>query len=151
MEDKYIILELIPTASDPKNGDIIQLSALKINGLELVDRFDYRINEQYVPLREMLDMISYDKDKFIYKETTKEILDDFERWSDGYSLLILNNSYTIKYLENIPNLKKDISTYLNIPFSDYIIDEVIQKYKLEPSNYIVDLLYEALIYESNNK
>ena len=31
------------------------------------------------------------------------------------------------------------------------IDDIIEKYNLEPSNYIVDLLYEALIYESNNK
>ena len=36
-------------------------------------------------------------------------------------------------------------------FSDDVIEEVIDKYKLEPSNYIVDLLYEALIFESNNK
>ena len=34
---------------------------------------------------------------------------------------------------------------------DDVIEEVIDKYKLEPSNYIVDLLYEALIYESNNR
>ena len=36
-------------------------------------------------------------------------------------------------------------------YNDNIIDEIIKKYNLEPSNYIVDLLYEALIYESNNK
>lgn len=148
MDEKYIILELIPTSSDPNKGDIIQLSALKLNGLELIDRFDYRINEEHVPLTEMLNMISYDKDKFIYKETTKEILDDFESWSEDYSLLVLNNSYTLKYLENIPNLKKDISSYINIPYSDFIIDEIIQKYGLEPSNYIVDILYEAIIYSS---
>lgn len=151
MDEKYVILELIPTASDPKNGDIIQLSALKVSNLELMDRFDYRINEEYVPLTEMLDMISYDKDKFIYKETTKEIMDDFDKWCEDYPLLILNNSYTLKYLENISNLKKDISTYLNIPYSDDIIEEIMKKYGLQPTNYIVDLLYEALIYESNNK
>ena len=27
----------------------------------------------------------------------------------------------------------------------------MQKYNLEPSNHLVDLLYEAIIYESNNK
>ncbi len=36
-------------------------------------------------------------------------------------------------------------------YNDEIIDDIIEKYNLEPSNYIVDLLYEALIYESNNK
>ena len=35
---EYIILEIIPTAT--KNGDVIQLSALKIKDLQLLDRFD---------------------------------------------------------------------------------------------------------------
>lgn len=149
MKDKYVILELIPTATDPSRGDIIQLSALKINNLNLVDRFDYRIKDQYVPLTEMLEMISYDKDKFIYKDTTKEIIEDFSKWIEDYDLLILNNSYTLNYLKNIHNLKRDISTYLDIPYSDDIIEIIIKKYNLEPSNYIVDLLYEALIYSNN--
>ena len=34
-------------------------------------------------------------------------------------------------------------------YNDNIIDEIIEKYNLENSNYIVDLLYEALIYEYN--
>lgn len=148
MNGKYIILEIIPTSTDPVRGDVIQLSALKLNGLELVDRFDYRINEEYVPLTEMLDMISYDKDKFIYKETTKEIMDDFSKWIDDHELLILNNSYTLNYLKHIPNLKRDIATYLNLSYTDDIVDIIINKYHLEPSDYIVDLLYEALIYET---
>lgn len=148
MTGKYIILELIPTSSNPSKGDIIQLSALKLNGLELIDRFDYRINEEYVPLTEMLDMISYDKDKFIYKETTEEIMDDFKDWIEDYELLILNNSYTLNYLKDVSNLKRDISSYLNLSYTDDIIDIIIKKYNLAPSDYIVDLLYEALIYES---
>lgn len=151
MEEKYIIVELIPTASDPKRGDIIQLSALKIENLNLIDRFDYRIKEEYIPLTELIEMVSYDKDKFIYKDTTKEILDDFEKWVQDYQILILNNGYTLKYLENIKNIKKDISTYLNIPYSDDIINIIMNKYGIQPSNYIVDILYEGLIYRSNDK
>lgn len=149
MKEKYIILELIPTSSNPKNGDIIQLSALKIDDMQLIDRFDYRLNEEYIPLTEMVRMISYDQDKFVYKETTFDIMKDFEEWIEDYPLLILNNSYTLSYLENISNIKKDIGSYLHIPYSDDMIDIIISKYHLEPSDYIVDLLYEALIYESN--
>ena len=151
MKEKYVILEIIPTAIDPSRGDIIQLSALKIEDLKLIDRFDYRLNEKHIPLKEMVDMISYDKEQFIYKETTKEIIDDFTKWIEDYELLILNNTYTLNYLKDINNIKKDISTYINIPYTDGIIDMIIKKYHLQPSNYIVDLLYEALIYESNNK
>lgn len=150
MKEKYIIVELIPTSSDPKRGDIIQLSALKIENLNLIDRFDYRLKEGKIPLTELIQMISYDQDKFIYKDTTKEILDDFEEWIQDYPILILNNGYTLRYLENIKNIKKDISSYLNIPYSDDIIDIIIDKYHLQPSNYIVDILYEGLIYTSEN-
>lgn len=151
MQEKYVILELIPTSSEPSRGNIIQLSALKLEGLNLLDRFDYRLEEKNIPLTEMIKMISYDKDKFVYKETTKEIMDDFINWIEDCPLLILNNSYTLKYLKDINNIKKDISSYLNIPYTDNIIEDVINKYGLQPSDYIVDLLYEALIYESNNK
>ena len=45
LKDEYIILELIPTAINPQKGDIIQLSALKLKGLQLQDRFDERLEE----------------------------------------------------------------------------------------------------------
>lgn len=146
--NKYIIIELIPSASTKEKGDIIQLSALKIDNLTLLDRFDYRINEEKILIPDLLNIINYDKDKFIYKETTDEILNEFENWSENLPILILNNDYTLDYLKELKNIKKDISSYINIPYSDDIIDVIIKKYNLEPTNYIVDLLYEALMYES---
>ena len=147
---KYIILELIPTASTREKGDIIQLSALKLEDLNLIDRFDYRLIEKKIPLTEHKEKIRYDKENFIYKNETEEILEEFKKWSEDLPLLILNNSYTLDYLKELNNKKEDISDYVKIPFSDDIIDKIIEKYNLQPSNYIVDLLYEALIYESNN-
>ena len=61
----------------------------------------------------------------------------------------MNNQYTLEYLKEINNIKKDISTYLDIPYHDDIIETIMEKYGIEPSNYIVDILYEALIYKSN--
>ncbi len=149
--NKYIILELIPTSTDPSRGEIIQLSALKINNLDLIDRFDYRIIDDKVPLTDLLEMISYDKDSFIYKNTTEEILNDFRRWCEDLPLLIIDNSYTLNYLKELDNKKESILEYLNMKYNDNIIEDIIKKYNLEPTNYIVDLLYEAMIYESNNK
>ncbi len=143
--NKYIILELIPTSSNPEYGEIIQLSALKIENLKLIDRFDYRIIEDKIPLKQLKEMISYDKDKFIYKNTKEEILKDFQEFVGDYPLLILNNGYTLKYLENINNIKKDISDYIGIPYSDDIIEKIMKKYNIEETNYIVDILYEALL------
>ena len=34
-------------------------------------------------------------------------------------------------------------------FSDDVIEKLMSKYNLVPSNHIVDLLYEALIYENS--
>lgn len=146
---KYIILEIIPSAV--KNGDIVQLSALKLNELALVDRFDYRLSDDKIDNEYIKNMVCYDKDSFQYKNTTDEIISDFKKWIEDYDLLIIDNLYTRNYLEKIDNKKESILKYLNLDYSDDVIDELIDKYKLEKSNYIVDLLYEALIFESNNK
>lgn len=144
---KYIILELIPTSLNPEKGLIIQLSALKLEGLKLLDRFDYRLKEELNPYPQMLEMFSYDKDSFTYKDTKEEILNDFTKWTEDLPLLILDNQYTPKYLASLSNQQESIIKYLNEEYQDDIIEKIINKYNLEPSNYIVDLLYEALIKE----
>lgn len=145
---EYIILEIIPDRL--KNGNIIQLEALKIKDLKLVDRFDIRLNEDLIPLDSLKEIVSYDKDKFIYKDTKEEIISEFKNFIEDIPLLILNNEYTNNYLEEIDNEKIDITNLLNMEYSDDLIDEIIEKYKLQPSNYIVDLLYEALMFENDN-
>ena len=144
---KYIILELIPTSLNPEKGLIIQLSALKLEGLKLLDRFDYRLKEELNPYPQMLEMFSYDKDSFTYKDTKEEILNDFTKWAEDLPLLILDNQYTPKYFASLSNQQESILKYLNEEYQDDIIEKIINKYNLEPSNYIVDLLYEALIKE----
>lgn len=146
---KYVILEIIPTSF--KDGDIVQLSAIKVNDFNVIDRFDYRLNEENIKLKDFLKIISYDKENFIYKNTSSEILNDFKNFIEDYKLLLIDNGYTLGYLKNIDNKKEYINDYLNIPYTENMIDELIEKYNLEPSNYIVDLMLEALINESNNK
>lgn len=146
---KYVILEIIPTSF--KDGDIVQLSAIKVNDFNVIDRFDYRLNEENIKLKDFLKIISYDKENFIYKNTSSEILNDFKSFIEDYKLLLIDNGYTLEYLKNIDNKKEYINDYLNIPYTENMIDELIEKYNLEPSNYIVDLILEALINESNNK
>ena len=147
MKDKeYIILEIIPTSCNPNNGSIIQLSALKLKGLTLIDRFDYRLNDEFLPIKEMKSWINYDNDSFTYVDSDSIILNDFSKWSDNLPILIIDNIYTPLYLKNLNNNLEYIYEYLNLEYSTNLINEIITKYNLEPSNYIVDLLYEALIY-----
>ena len=147
----YIIVEIIPTSPNPKNGEIVQISALLLQGLKLIDRFDYRLDMDKISIPDLVKMLNYDIDKFNYLATGKDILDNFKEWSKNTDLLIIDNDYTIKYLCDLPNKKESIFKYLGLKYTDDVMDKVIKKYNLEPSNYIVDLLYEALIYESNNK
>lgn len=152
LENKeYIIVEIIPTSPNPEKGDIAQLSALKLNGLTLVDRFDYRLKEDNIDNIYIKEMINYDKENFIYKDTTKEIKDDFKKWIKKDLLLIIDNDYTKEYLKEYKNKKESVFSYLDTCFYDDVFNELIEKYHLEKSNYIVDILYESLIYESNNQ
>jgi len=150
LKGKNIILEIIPTHSKSEYGYIVQLQALKLDGIKLVDRFDYRVVDSLVENKDLLNLISYDKDNFNYTENVNTILKDFKKWSKGYKLLFIDNEYTLDYIKELSNEKESIFKYLNMEFSNDIIEKIIDKYHLEPSNNIVDLLYEALIYESNN-
>ena len=146
-KDKFIILELIPTSINPDKGDIIQLSALKLEGMSLLGRFDYRLKEELIPYQSFLDVIDYDKEMFKYLDSTKSIMDDFKEWIEDLPLLIMDNNYTNNYLKDIVNKKESIFKYLNIDNNDDVIDILIKKYHIEPTNHVVDILYEALIQE----
>jgi len=145
MKEEYIIVEIIPTAIHPSKGDIIQLSALKLKGIQLLDRFDERLEERLIALPDFKDLISYDKESFKYKSSTKEILEEFEKWSNNLPILILDNVYTNNFLEELPNKKESVLKYLNKEYHDRIIEELIEENEIEPTNYIVDILYESLI------
>lgn len=143
--ERYIILEIIPTKV--KDGDVAQLSALKINGIKLEDRFDYRLDKSKINIPDILKMTDYDNESFKYVKTTKTLMNNFKKFIEDLPLLIIDNSYTRNYLEDIDNDKHSIFEYLNLNVSDDVFDRLMNKYNLEPSNYLVDLLYEALIKE----
>lgn len=144
-KDKYIIVEIIPTHSNPTKGDIIQISALKLKGVQLLDRFDYRLKDEFIDNDDLKEMISYDKDSFTYIDSS--LLEEFKKWIEDYPLLILDEVYTPNYLEEIDNRKEIIYPYLDLEYADDIFEKIMKKYQLQPSNHLVDLLYEAIIYE----
>lgn len=147
-KDKYIILEIIPTNLKERDGIIIQLSALKIDSLNLLGRFDYRLKEEALPIIEMKSWIEYDKNSFTYVDSEKEILAHFKEFAEDLPILILDNIYTPAFIKELGNKQEQILDYLNLQYCETIIDDIITKYRLEPSEHIVDLLYEALMMEN---
>lgn len=146
-KERFIIMELIPTSLNPERGEIVQLSALKINGMQLENRFDYRLNEELIPYKSFLELINYDKDMFKYLDSTEEILNEFKKWIGDIPILIMDNIYTINYLKDITNKTESIFNYLNIDNNDDVIERLMDKYHIEPTNHVVDILYESLIQE----
>ena len=144
-KDKYIIVEIIPTGFNKQKGDIVELTALKIDNMKLIDRFNYRLNKDKVLLKEFLEMCNYDNDKFNYLESTNKILNEFKKWANNLPLILIDNTYTLNFLDDFSNQKELIYPYLDLKFNENVIQNMIDKYKLEASNYIVDLVYEAII------
>ena len=142
---RYIILEIIPTKVI--GGDVAQISALKINGIKLEDRFDYRLDKSKIKTPDILNMINYDNDSFKYVMSTKSLMKNFKKFIEDLPLLIIDNSYTRNYLEEFDNEKESVFKYLNLDITDDVFDKLINKYNLKVSNYLVDLIYEALIKE----
>ena len=150
MTKEYIILEIIPTTSKKETGKIIQIQALKLNNLKLLDRLDIRLDESNITNPDLLAMISYDKENFTYFQDEEKLLETFKNFIRDLPLLIIDNTYTKDYLKDFTNQKESIFKYLNLELTDDVFTNLINKYNLEPSNNLVDLLYEGLIYESNN-
>ena len=144
-KEKYVILEIIPTKL--MGGDVAQISALKIDGIKLVDRFDYRLDKAKIDNVDILNMINYDNEMFKYVKTTKSLMNSFKKFIDDLPLLIIDNTYTRNYLSDINNKKESIFKYLGLEVDDEVFSRLMNKCDLEPSNYLVDLLYEALIKE----
>ena len=113
----------------------------------------HKINDDVDNLKQKISNYYSDrkKDKIKNIEDCDEIIDNFKKFIEDYKLIIIDNGYTELYLKDIDNKKEYINDYLNIPYTENMIDELIKKYNLEPSNYIVDLLFESMINESNNK
>ena len=150
-KDKYIIVEVIPTHSKADKGTIAQISALKLEGLKLLDRFDYRVKDELIENKDLREMLQYDKKSFTYVDNPYFIIEKFKSWTKNLPILILEESYTLDYLKDLKNKKELIYPYLNMEHSYDVFNKIMKKYNLEPSNHLVDLLYESIIYESNNK
>ena len=65
---EYIIVEIIPSHSNSKVGIIVQVQSLKIRDDKIIDRLDLRVKEDLINNQDLLKMISYDKEMFIYTE-----------------------------------------------------------------------------------
>ena len=145
VKDKYVIVEIIPTSLNKESGQIVELTALKVDGLKLVDRFNYRLNKDKVSIKEFLEMCNYDDDTFTYLDESSEILKEFKNWVSDLPLLIIDNTYTLNYFSDLDNKMELVFPYLELEFDGEVIQKMIDKYKLEASNYMVDLVFEAII------
>jgi len=149
--ENYIILELIPTATNPAAGEIVQLSAIKVNNFNITSRFDWRVAKSQIRNQELAALFSYDAAEFTCANTSLALMQAFQAWAETFPLFIINNAYTAAYLNyyQIANPTTSVFAQLNTTYHDGIIEELMQTYNLAPSNHIVDLLFEALIYRNN--
>ena len=150
-KDKYIIVEIIPTHSNSEYGFIAQISALKLEGIKLIDRFDYRVEDHLIENQDLKNMIQYDKKSFTYVNNIYFMIEKFKQWAKDYPLLILEENYTRDYLKELDNTKELIYPYLQLEYSEDVFSKIMDKYHLQPSDHLVDILYEAIIYDGNNK
>ena len=150
LPSKYLIVEIIPSSSKKETGKIVQIQALKIKNDKIIDRLDVRMIKD-IHNDDLLKMISYDQEMFDYLNSEEELKKTFLDFIQKDKLFIIDNYYTLDYLSDIKNTKESIFPYLNLSYCSDIFDKIIEKYKLEPTNHLVDLLYEALMFEKESK
>ena len=148
---EYVIVEIIPSHSQASFGFIVQLQALKVKDNNIIDRLDLRLDESLINNYDLLRMTSYDKDMFKYTKKRNTILEDFKKFIGDDKILIIDNFYTEDYLSEIENKKESVFKYMGLEYSEDVFDVIMEKYNLVPTNHLVDLLYEALMFEKDTK
>lgn len=143
----FIILELIP--SSRINGDLIEVNALRISDKKIIDRLNIRLDRDKVLNPDLLDMTSYDKENFQYFDSKDKIEKELKSFVKRTPIYHIFDGYTNNYLEYLSNKKHDILEVLNMKYHFDIIDEIINKYKIEPTKYLVDIFYEAMIFNED--
>ena len=96
-------------------------------------------------------MISYDKDNFIYTDNPDLILSEFKKWSGDLPIMLIEKDYTKEYLASLNNKMELVYPYLEVEYNYDVFNTIMNKYQIEASNYLVDIIYEAIILESNNE
>lgn len=134
-----ILLELIPSKS--KDGDIIQIEALDIKNNEIINRLNIRYLAKNLD-QKLIDMISYDKEDHIYLDSNEEMLKALKDFANDKTIYILDNSYTKEYLKEFNT--SFVEDFLSEEKENFL-ERMIKKYNIQPTNYIVDILYESII------
>ena len=145
-KDKYIIVEIIPTRSSSKNGFIAQISALKLEGIKLIERFDYRVKDELLDSQDLKQILSYDKNMFTYVDNDVFIPQKFKQFVEDLPLLVLDDKYTLDYLSYLDNKKELVYPYIGVEYNTDVFYDIKKKYNLQDSNHLVDLIYEAIIF-----
>ena len=85
---------------------------------------------------------------FNYVDNIYFIPEKFKQFVEDLPLLVLDDTYTLDFLSYLDNKKELVYPYLDIEFSLDVIDRLKDKYNLEDSNHLVDLIYESLIFNT---
>ena len=132
---EYIILEIIPSTSKRETGNILQIQALKLNDLKLLDRFDYRLD---IPINnpDLLNMISYDKENFTYVKDEKKLIKCYEELVH----VIEDNPKS----KDLKTLKDYVKKYENNDLKIVSIRTYYNKYTLQYNNMIKKFPYNII-------
>ena len=87
---------------------------------------------------------------FTYVDNIYFIIEKFKRWAEDLPILIIEDNYTPNYLSELDNSKELIYPYIDMEFSNDVFTKIMDKYKIEPTNHLVDILYEAIIFKKED-
>ena len=65
--------------------------------------------------------------------------------------MLIEKDYTKEYLASLNNKMELVYPYLEVEYNYGVFNTIMNKYQIEASNYLVDIIYEAIILESNNE
>lgn len=139
LDDTYVVFDLETTGFSPNKNKIIEIGAVKVRGMEIVDRFSTFVNPQ-VPIPFEIETLTSINDEMVMDAPViEEILPKFMEFCQGAVMVAHNADFDMSFIKRNCELQ-------GLPCEKTVVDTVALSRALLPSlnRFKLDTVAKAL-------
>ncbi len=102
-EDNFVIVDLETTGLSPKNGEIIEIGAIKVKNNEVIDKMDVFVRPSKPISYFTTNLTGITNEMVSEGLSINEALNAFDEFSEGYRLMAHNAKFDMSFLDAYMN------------------------------------------------
>ncbi len=132
LEDTYVVFDIETTGFSSKNDKIIEIGAVKIKGLEIVDRFSEFVNPKVPIPAHIVELTNITDDMVKDSDTIDKVLEKFIDFVGDSVVVAHNAAFDVSFIKkNCADLGMNFTNSVldTVPLARFLYPE-LKKYKL---------------------